>query len=113
MSGEKSQGRVVDMSALAADPHAWMFRHGAALLSGSLLSGDVVRELGGFPDDEFIYGGEDLHFLLRLAAKGQWLHVPRAPYQYRSDLGSSQLHKHFWTVDIDGRRSTTRFIKVW
>ena len=87
--------RLVDMSKLVRDPQAWMFQHGAALLSGTLLKGDAVRELNGFPEGEPFYTGQDLFFLLRVANSGEWVHVPGAPYNYRSDLGFPQLHEAF------------------
>ena len=91
----RKKSRIVDMSKMTADPQVWMFRYGSAFLSGSLLKGDLVRKLNGFPEDDLFASGQDLFFLLRLAAAGPWIHVPGAPYQYRSGLGYPQLHESF------------------
>ena len=92
---EQKTSQIIDMSEMTADPQVWMFRYGSAFLSGSLLNGELVRELNGFPEDESFASGQDLFFLLRLAAAGPWIHVPGAPYQYRSGLGYPQLHESF------------------
>ena len=103
----RKKSRIVDMSKLIPDPQLWMFRYGAAILSGTLLKGDAVRELKGFAEEEFLNGGEDAHLLLRLANLGQWIHVPGAPYQYRSDIGYPRLHesvsqsRHRWAFVCD------------
>ena len=88
-------GRIIDMSKMTADPQIWMFRRGSSLLSGSLLKGDVIRKLKGFPEGDLYASGQDLYLLIRLAAEGSWIHVPGVPYQYRSDMGCSQLHDSF------------------
>jgi glycosyltransferase involved in cell wall biosynthesis len=87
-----------DMSLLTSDPVLWMFRYGSALLSGTVLCGEAVRRLGGFSSDRELQASEDLMLLLQLSQKGEWLHVPGAPYVYRhhgKGVDSDQLHLKF------------------
>ncbi|MDX1944680.1 MAG: glycosyltransferase family A protein [Pirellulaceae bacterium] len=59
---------------IAENPTQWMLRHGAALLSCTVLRTELVRELGGFPQN--IRAGEDSALLLPLSLRGPWRHLP-------------------------------------
>lgn len=74
ISTRSDQVTVNDMSALAAAPTAWLFAHGAGVLSCSLLRSEFVQSLGGFRAD--LVTGQDSELLLRLSILGNWLHSP-------------------------------------
>ena len=72
--------RRFDLARLSTSPALWMLQHGAALCSCSVVRADLVRELGGFPEQ--MPTGEDAALLLPLSLRGQWLHLPGEPVRY-------------------------------
>jgi glycosyltransferase involved in cell wall biosynthesis len=74
------QERPFDMRELAARPAMWMLRRGAAISSCSLIRADLVRELGGFPEQ--LQTGEDAALYLPISLRGPWLHLPGQPVRF-------------------------------
>jgi hypothetical protein len=57
-----------------------MLRWGAAICSCSVVRADLVRELGGFPEN--LSTGEDAALFLPMSLRGRWLHLPGQPVRY-------------------------------
>jgi glycosyltransferase involved in cell wall biosynthesis len=76
-------------------PHAPSGNVGAAFLERNwirspgqtLIRAGALRELGGF--DEQLWGTDDWDLYLRLAARGEFLYVPRAALHYRVHAGNA------------------------
>jgi glycosyltransferase involved in cell wall biosynthesis len=72
--------RRFDLQPLAETPALWMLRWGAAVCSCSVVRADLVRELGGFPQQ--LNTGEDAALFLPLSLCGPWLHLPGEPVKF-------------------------------
>lgn len=79
------QGTVISADNLAEfcnDPIPWMFRHGAGVLSSTLIRTSAVREAGGWNKAAWIDSAEDTWTLSQIAVLGAWLHLPGTPCDF-------------------------------
>jgi glycosyltransferase involved in cell wall biosynthesis len=75
-----------DCSTLAVNPCLWMLRHGAGIMSSTLLRRSTIDRHQGF--DCRLMTGEDAALLLRVSLDGPWLHAGGEPVAFRHGLPS-------------------------
>jgi glycosyltransferase involved in cell wall biosynthesis len=89
--------RLYALQEMADDPIRWMFRHGAAISSCTVVRADLVRERGGFL--EHLPTGEDAALYLPLCLRGKWLHLPGDPVsfcrRFQTDGEETSLSRKF------------------
>ncbi len=73
-----------DCASLAANPCLWMLRHGAGVMSSTLLRRSSIDRRCGF--DCQLMTGEDAALLLRMSLDGPWLHAGGEPVAFRHGL---------------------------
>ena len=78
--------RERDMRRMISDPIPWIFHHGAALASCTVLRTCAVERVGGWKAE--LGAAEDSALFAAIASEGQWLHLPGAPVAFH--VGSAR-----------------------
>lgn len=94
---DSSRVEIDSLVSLPNNPWLWMVMHGAGIGSCTVFRVDAINAAGGYPED--IPTGHDNVLFGRIAAIGEWLHVPGKPTIFtRGDSsagGSFHLHMRY------------------
>ncbi|WP_374277214.1 glycosyltransferase family 2 protein [Azonexus sp.] len=88
---DESRRTHASLETLPHNPWLWMIVHDAGIGSCSLFRLSAFRAAGGYPEE--IPTGHDTVLFGRIAAQGNWLHLPgNATIFQRSSSGNSRTH---------------------
>jgi glycosyltransferase involved in cell wall biosynthesis len=100
-----------DMRRMLADPIPWIFHHGAALASCTVLRTEAVSRVGCWKAE--LGAAEDSALFAAIASEGEWLHLPGAPVEFHVGSARARGEESNLTNRFDDRHLRWARVYEW